>query len=35
MCLPYSIAYLIGLVALLLIWYIFKIDIGPGASMLL
>lgn len=31
--LPFSIAYMIGFVALLCVWYIFNIPIGPGAGI--
>ncbi|QEK13090.1 AbgT family transporter [Crassaminicella thermophila] len=30
---PYSIAYLIAFTALLIIWYLLKLSIGPGVSM--
>ncbi|MCT4594790.1 MAG: AbgT family transporter [Anaeromicrobium sp.] len=33
LCLPYSIAYMIGLLGLLLIWYTFKLPLGPGVPM--
>ncbi|MCF6466127.1 AbgT family transporter [Clostridium sp. Cult2] len=33
LCLPYSIAYLIGLLALLFIWYLLGLSLGPGAPM--
>lgn len=33
LCLPYSIAYMIGLLALLFIWYTFGINLGPGVPM--
>lgn len=33
LCLPYSIAYMIGLLALLFIWYILGINLGPGVPM--
>lgn len=33
LCLPYSIAFLIGLLALLFIWYLLGLSLGPGAPM--
>ena len=33
MALPYSIAYMIGLTALLIIFMLFNIPIGPGTSL--
>lgn len=33
LCLPYSIAYMIGLLALLFIWYFLGLNLGPGAPM--
>lgn len=33
LCLPYSIAYMIGLLALLFVWYMFGFDLGPGVPM--
>jgi aminobenzoyl-glutamate transport protein len=33
LCMPYSIAYLISLLALLFAWYMLGIDIGPGCPI--
>jgi aminobenzoyl-glutamate transport protein len=33
LCLPYSIAYMIGLLALLFVWYMLGLDLGPGVPM--
>lgn len=33
LCLPYSIAYMIGLLGLLFVWYMLGLDLGPGVSM--
>ena len=30
---PFSIAYMIGFIALLVFWYIFNLPLGPGASI--
>jgi len=30
---PFSLAYLIGLFALLMVWYTLKLPLGPGVSM--
>ena len=35
LCMPYTIAYLIGMVLLLLVWYVFGFDLGPGTPMFL
>ena len=32
---PYSVAFLLSWVALIAIWYIFKLPLGPGAGMFL
>ncbi|MFW6036090.1 MAG: AbgT family transporter [Halothermotrichaceae bacterium] len=34
-CLPYSIAYFVVLVLLLMLWFVFKLPLGPGVSMFL
>ena len=31
--LPYSIAFLIGWTALLVVWYVFNLPLGPGAGL--
>lgn len=33
LCLPYSIAFAIGLLLLLFVWYLFGLPLGPGAPM--
>lgn len=33
--LPYSLAFLIGWTVLLIIWFVFKLPIGPGGSIFL
>ncbi|HOG53311.1 MAG TPA: AbgT family transporter, partial [Bacillota bacterium] len=33
--LPYSIAYIIMFVTMLIVWYVFKLPLGPGAATVL
>lgn len=33
--LPYSIALLIGWAALLIVWYVFSLPLGPGATIMI
>ncbi|MCR1897398.1 AbgT family transporter [Irregularibacter muris] len=35
LCLPYSIAFLVGMTLLMFIWHLFGLPIGPGAPMFL
>ncbi len=35
LCMPYSIVYMISLLIQLFIWFVFKLDIGPGTPMFL
>ena len=30
---PFSIAYMIGFITLLVFWYIFNLPLGPGANI--